>query len=224
MTLVVIVGIIASFSIRIFGTIFPQLFSNIYMVKGTILINAFFILSHLLFWLLFYKEYISGKGTNLKRTCILAIIGSLAVSFLYMKKLPLVFDVQFIPPFLPMSPYVDAFVPLISSIFHLIFFVVFSKSVDLEEKAILGKPILSITIGISIFLLFHLIVLFNFLSANRFQWLEHMPRAAAVATVPILIMAVILILAFYYRFYYFLDECYKGNAAEHCSAEERDTT
>lgn len=224
MTLVVIIGIITSFSIRTSGTIFPRIFSNIYMVKGTVLINAFFILAHLLFWLLFYKEYVSTKGTILKRTCILAIIGSFAVSFLYIKNLPFAFDVQVNFPSFLMNPYIEVFVPLIGSVFHLIFFVVFSKSLDLEEKAILSKPILSITIGISIFLLFHLMVLFNFISRNRLEWLDHMPRAVAVGTVPFLIMAVILILTFYYRFYYFLDLWCKGNLGGECSSEKWPTT
>jgi hypothetical protein len=200
---------IASFSIRAFGTVFPQIFKNILIVKATILINVLFILSNLLFWLVLYWEYISTAKVTLKKACMLAIIGSLAVSVIYMKKLPFVFDMNIhFPPFI-MNPFFDAVVPLMSSAFHLIFFITFKKSLELDEKIRLSKAILSIIIGISIYTCLHLIVLFNFLETDRFEWLEHMPRIVAVSTVPLIIVAVFLILSFYYRFYKFLDSRYK---------------
>jgi multisubunit Na+/H+ antiporter MnhF subunit len=86
---------------------------------------------------------------------------------------------------------------------------VFRNSLELEEKKILSKPILSIIAGNLLFLSLHLIVLINFIATNKFQWLEHMPRLVAVGAVPLIIIAVLLILTFYYRFYYFLDSYYK---------------
>lgn len=209
MTLIVIIAIIASFSIRTFGTIFPQIFKYILIVKATILINFLFILSHLLFWLLFYWEYISTTKVTLKKTCMLAIIGSFAVSVIYIKKLPFVFDMNINFPLFTMNPFFDAILPLMSSAFSLIFFVTFKKSLELDEKTRLSKPMLSIIIGISIYTCLHLIVLFNFLATDRFEWIEHMPRIVAVSTVPLIIVAVFLILSFYYRFYKFLDSGYK---------------
>ena len=82
---IVILTTIASFSIRTFGTFFPQLFKNILVVKATIVVNVLFILSHLLFWLIFYWEYISIKKDSLRKICILAIFGSFAVSAIYIK-------------------------------------------------------------------------------------------------------------------------------------------
>ena len=209
-TLIVIIGNIFSFSIRAFGTVFPQIFKNIYLVKVAILFNIFLILSQLLFWLIFYKEYASFKKTTLKNTCFFAIVGSFAVSFLFIKKLPLVFGLSnAIFPIILMNPLFDVFVPLISSIFHLIFFIVFRNSLEVWEKKILNRPILSIIIGNLLFIFLHLIVLFNFIATNRFQWLAQMPRFVAVGTVPLIILAVLLILSFYYRFYYFIDSFYK---------------
>lgn len=213
-TRILIIAFIFSFSIRIVGTVFPHIFQNIHLVKGAILVNTFFILSHLLFWLIFYKEYVSAKDAVLKKTCLLPVMGSLAVSFLYLKKLPFVFDMDVIFPLFLMSPYVDAFVPAVSSIFSLIFFVVFKNSLEPEEKEMLGKPILSMIGGISIFLVLHLIVLVNLIATDTFEWLEHMPRVVAVGTVPLIVIAVILMLHFYYRFYCFLDSWYKMKLKE----------
>jgi len=205
MTLVAISGMIASFSIRVFGTVFPQILENILIVKATILINAVFILTHLLFWLVFFSEYISVRQATLKKTCLLAIIGSFFVSVIYIKKIPFVFGMSTHFPLFLMNPYFDALVPILSSAFHLGFFITFKKSLKLDEKPRLIKPILSIILGTSIFIFLHCIVLFNFLATGRFEWLEHMPRVVAVSTVPLIIAAVSSILYFYYKFYCFLD-------------------
>lgn len=209
MTLLVIIGIISSFFIRTFGTVFPRIFENVLIIKATILIHVLFILSHLLFWLVFYWEYISAKKPSLKKLCIFAITGSLAVSVIYIKRLPFVFGANIHFPLFLMNPYFDAFVPLISSGFHLSFFTAFKKSLDLDERPRLNKPILSIILGTAIYIFLHSIVLFNLLATNRFKWLEHMPRVVAVSTVPLIIVAVSSILFFYYRFYYFLHSSYK---------------
>ena len=204
LTLVLIISIIVSFSIRTFGTVYPQIFKNLLAVKATILINAIFILSHLLFWLIFYKEYISLRKTSLKKVCVFAIIGSFAVSIIYMKKIPFVFDLSVQLPLFFLSPYYDALVPIISSLFHLIFFVALAKNLDMTEELRLRKPIRSIIIGNGIFICLHSIVLINFIATHRFEWLEHMSRVVAVATVPVIIPAILFMLYFYYQFYLFL--------------------
>ena len=204
-TLILMISMVASFSIRTLGTIAPHLFTNSPIIKATGLMNAFFMLSHLLFWLVFYKHYISTEKATLKKTCLLAIIGSFSVGAIYMKNLAPVFGINIHLPLFLMNPYVDALVPLLSSAFHLIFFAAYRKSLAPDEKAELNKPVLSIIIGITIFIGLHLIVLLNFLATGRFQWLEHMPRVVAVGTVPLMIGAALTILFFYYRFYWFLD-------------------
>ncbi len=205
-TLVLIISMIASFSFRIVGTLVPLIFQHIAIAKAAILINCFFILTHLLFWLVFYQEYISSKKPALKKSCMFAVAGSIAVSILYLKKFPLVFDSNPQFPQILASPYVDAVVPLISVVFHLVFFVLFKNALAPDEKPMLNTPVLSIIFGISIYMGLHLIVLVNFLATQRFARLEHMPQAAAMGTVPLIVVAVCLVLFFYYRFYCFIKE------------------
>jgi len=190
---------------RTFGTLLPQIFRNILIVQTTILINSIFIASHLIFWLSFYREYISEKKPFLKTICIYAIFGSFAVSVIYLKKLPLVFGINIHIPLFLLNPYLDALAPLISSAIHLFFFVSFKKSLKPDEIKSLSRPILSIIVGNGIFIFLHLIVLLNFILRKRFEWLEHMPRAIAVSTVPLIILAVFFMLYFYYQFYFFLN-------------------
>jgi hypothetical protein len=87
----------------------------------------------------------------------------------------------------------------------LIFFVSFKQSLTIDEFPSLSRPILSIIVGNGLFISLHLIVLLNFISRNRFEWLEHMPRIIAVSTVPLIIMAVCFMLYFYYQFYCYLN-------------------
>jgi hypothetical protein len=208
-TLILMISMVASFSIRTLGTVSPRLITNNHIIKATCLMNAFFILSHLLFWLVFYRDYISTQKATLKRTCLIAVIGSLAVTAIYMKKIPFVFGINIPLPLFLKNPYIDAVVPLISPAFHLIFFMAFRNSLAPDEKLALNKPVLSINIGIIIFIGLHLIVLINFLATGRLQWLEHMPRVVAVGTVPLIIGAAFSILFFYYRFYCFLDSGFR---------------
>ena len=208
-TLLLIISLIGSFSIRIFGTIFPQIFQNIVVVKLVILANIFFTISNILFWIVFYYEYAITKKSTLKTACLLAIIGSFAVSILYLKKIPFAFDMKVQLPLILMNPYVDALLPFVGSVFHLIFFIILKGSITYEEKRVLGRSILSIIVGTCIFICLHSVVLFNFIASNRFEWLNHMPRAIALGTVPLIFVAASLILIFYYRFYRFLSPTYR---------------
>jgi hypothetical protein len=213
-TLLLIFSLGISFSIRVVGTIFPLIFKNIFIVKATILLNALFILIHVVFWVVFYREYISKTKEALKEICLTAVVGSVAVSVIYMKKLPFVFGMNIGFPVLMINPYYDAVVPMISSVVHLVFFITLKKALADNEKIKLGWPVSSMIIGICVFILFHMIVLFNFIATKRFEWLEHMPRGIALGTVSLVIAAALMMLFFYYRFYRFLDsENSSGNSA-----------
>jgi hypothetical protein len=162
-----------------------------------------FMFVHCLFFVWFLKQYTAGRQQILRTGSVLAIIGSLSVALIYLKNLCHVFHLDVLPVFC-MSHYFDAFVPLVSSLFHLAFFGMFKKVQSQEEYEFLDRPILSAIIGVMIFMVLHLVVLINFLKFQKFNWLEHMPRMIAVITVPFTAVAAILILYFYIKFYQFL--------------------
>jgi hypothetical protein len=58
------------------------------MVKTTILFNAVFILIHVIFWLFFYREYVLKTKIALKEISMAAVIGSFAVSVIYIWYIP----------------------------------------------------------------------------------------------------------------------------------------
>ncbi|MCF8090725.1 MAG: hypothetical protein K9L23_22030 [Desulfotignum sp.] len=135
-TLLLIVSMGASFSIRVAGTLFPLIFKPVFMVKTTILFNAVFILIHVIFWLFFYREYVLKNKIALKEICMAAVIGSFAVSVIYMRKLPFVFGVNVIFPIFMINPIYDAVVPLICSVIHLVFYISFKQALSDNEKTV----------------------------------------------------------------------------------------
>jgi len=199
-----IIGTIASFSIRGLGIIVPQIFDNILLVKATMLIDTLFILSLLLFWLVLYLQYISSRKAALQITCVLAIMGSAAVSAIYVKKVSFIFGMNIHFPLFLANPYFNALAPLIGSVFYLIFFVSFKKSLELKEKPRLRYPVIVVILGLSFYIAFQLMVLFNFLTAAQFPWLAQLPRIVAVSFVPLILLAVSM-LFFYFRFYALLN-------------------
>jgi hypothetical protein len=158
---------------------------------------------HSLFFICFLRFYAANREHFLKIASFLAIIGSLAVAFIYIKNFCLVFKIDIFPLFL-MNHIFDAFIPLVSSLFHLFFFSTFKKVQTQEEYKILNRPIMSAIIGIGMFIALHLIVLINYLKSHKFGWLEHMPRIFAVGTLPFNTLAAVLMLYFYFKFYQFV--------------------
>ena len=197
------VSFVASFCIRITGTLFPSIFQNVWIVKFTIVTNTFFILVHLFFFICFLKSYALNRGDSLATGSFLAIIGSCLVAFIYLKNFCLVFDLDVIPLSLR-NYYFDAIIPLAASLLHLLFFSLFKKVQSQQEYTALNRPLSSAIIGAAIFIVLHSIVLINFLMFGRFNWLEHMPRHVAVGTVPLIAIAAIFILYFYLKFYQYL--------------------
>lgn len=200
---VLMISLVLSFSVRTVGTLFPNFFLNEYIVKFAIVVNTFFILVHFFFFVLFLEEYAANRPPVLKTGSVLAIIGSFLVAFVYIKNFCLVFDLDVIPLSLR-NHYFDAIIPLSGSLLHLLFFSIFKKVQSQEEYRVLNRSISSAIIGVGIFSALHLIVLINFLKFQKFSWLEHMPRAVAVGTIPLIVLAAIFILYFYLKFYQFL--------------------
>lgn len=204
-TYVLMISLGLSFFVRTTGTLFPNIFLSEAIVKFTIVVNTFFILVHVLFYVFFLKEYSANRSLVLKAGSVFAIVGSLLVAFIYIKNFCLVFDLDVIPSSLR-NHYFDAIIPLVSSIFHLLFFSIFKKVQSQEEVEALNRPISSALTGIGIFIVLHLIVLINFLKLEKFNWLEHIHRTVAVGTIPFIMLAGIFLLYFYLRFYQFLSE------------------
>ena len=199
-TFLLIVSFTASLLIRTTGTLFPQVFQNVYAVKLTVITNVFFIGVQGLFYICFLREYTANRKRSLKTACWLSIIGTFLVAVIYLKNACLVFGLNIFPLFL-MNRYFETLIPLLSAFFFLLFFVTFKKVQSQWEYKTLNRPISSAIIGSVIFVIHHLVVLTNLFISHTFNRLEHMHRDVAVGTIPLIVLAAVLILHFYFRFF-----------------------
>jgi hypothetical protein len=171
------------------------------MVIGIHLFASFTLL---IFFLSFYESYTHKEQQTLRRACFLAIIGSLAVLFLHLKILFLVFEHHIFPLFL-MHHHIDAILPLVSSITAILFFMVFQKEMHQGERKRLGRATRSAVIGFSVSAILQITVLINYLSSGEFRWLEHFSREVAIGTIPVMAFAILAVLYFFLSFYRFVE-------------------
>ena len=202
-TYLLIVGFAASFSIRVIGTLFPAIFHDSYVVRITIFIHALSILLQLLFFLFFLISFAKNRVPPLKVVSFLACLGSFAVSLIYIKNFGIAFDVEMLQMFI-INKHLHASIPVVNSLFQLLFFIVFKGILTDNEQINLARPTLSAIIGTGTFLFLHLTVFLKLFQPPIFTWLEQLPRLAAFYTFPLLGLASILILYFYIGFYQYI--------------------
>ena len=202
-TYVLIVGFVLSFFVRTAGTLFPVIFVNPYVVRGTVFVHMLFIVMQCLFYVYFLYDYSAQREPALKLGSVLGILGSVLVAFIYFRRLCFVFGLDMIP--VPLrNPFFDALVPTASSLCTLLFFSLFKKVQSREEHEALNRPITFALIGVGLFMVLHLIALLNFMKWDKFNGVELLSRVVAVGTLPFILLAAVSILYFYLRFYRFL--------------------
>lgn len=94
-------------------------------MKVGIITHALFMVLNFLFFLSFSRNYALVREQIIRVGAILAAIGSFFVGFIYIKNLFFVFELDILPLFL-VNRHFDAFIPPVSSLFHL-FFSAFSR-------------------------------------------------------------------------------------------------
>ncbi|MGC9323827.1 MAG: hypothetical protein ACP5G0_03665 [Desulfomonilia bacterium] len=202
-TLLVIIGITASLVLRTAGTIFPAMFANICIVGFVSAVLLCTSLAMVNFLYAFSAQYIRRKQKILRTACSFALIGTAASVFLDLRSIFIVLKQPILPNIL-MTHGLDAALPLFSSTTLLIFFISFSREMAPMERERLGRAVRSAINGSSIFAIVHAVVLINYLSSSRFRWLSSYIQEAALWMMPILIIAVLLIVHFFFSFYRFL--------------------
>jgi hypothetical protein len=162
-----------------------------------------------LFFAYFLKEYVHKEQTKLQRASVLAIVGASAVLLLHIKGLFLVFDRSLIHLY-GISPYLlrlmqpHSLEPIVvwgSSIFVLVFFVVFHKAVLRQERSKLKKATLIAAIGSAIAVLLRTFVLLNSLSRQHMRWFTDLPKTMMLVFFPLITVSFLANLYFLLFFY-----------------------
>ncbi|MCK4322503.1 hypothetical protein KAX08_08325 [candidate division WOR-3 bacterium] len=200
-TLLAIIGISYAFALRTIGTFLPDIFRNLIVVQFTQIMAFLASLTIVFFFISFYIDYVQKHQINLRNVSILAIIGTSAMSLLHIKGLLRVFNIYIFPNLVYESHYIEAIIPLVSSIFILLFFIFFHKETLRKEDIKLGKATLSAIIGSSIGTLERTFVLFNYFYSREVRWFSDLSRKIQIIFIPIFVFSFIAILYFFLSFY-----------------------
>lgn len=199
-TLLAIIGISYTFALRTIGTFFPDIFGNLIVVQVTQIMSFLANLTIVFFFISFYKDYVEREQIKLKNVSILAIIGSSLLLLLHIEGLFIVFNVYTLS-YLVRSHYIEPIVPWVSSIFILIFFIIFHKETIQKEDIKLKKATLSAIIGSSIGTLERTFILFNYLYSREVRWFSDLSRKIQIIFIPIFAFSFIAVLYFLLSFY-----------------------
>lgn len=199
-TLLAIIGISYTFALRTIGTFLPDIFGNLIVVQITQILSFLASLTIVFFFISFYKDYVEREQIKLKNASIWAIIGTSAMSLLHIKGLFIVFNVYTLS-YLVKPHYIEAIIPWLSSIFILIFFIIFHKETIQKGGKKLKRATLSAIIGSAIGTLERTFVLFNYFYSREVRWFSDLSRKIQIIFIPIFAFSFIAILYFFLSFY-----------------------
>lgn len=205
-TFLAIIGLCYTFALRGAGTIFPEVFRNITVARAVEVTSLLASLTVVLFFVSFYGNYVRPDQILLKRSTLAATIGVSAVSLLQLIRLSVVFFERYLSPgliwTLQAPNLVKPLVPWAASILVLVFFLIFHRETQGENKARLRRAIFWGMIGSSSGALVRTLVLLNYLHSEQTRWFSDLSTRTLV----------ILLLVFAFSFVsviYFLSSFYK---------------
>ncbi|MCD6102145.1 MAG: hypothetical protein J7J77_03725 [Candidatus Cloacimonetes bacterium] len=192
-TLFSIIGISYIFISRTVATFFPDIFTNLVVTRINTLLSLLASLAIVVFYIYFYKDYVSEKQIALKNASLFAIIGSIAVLLLFLKGIPVVFNL-----YVFRSQVFNIIAPWIGSIFSLYFFIIFYKETIHNLQSKLKLAILLAVIGSSLSTLIRTFILFNYFYSGKFKWFWDYSIKFPLIVIPISVFM------FFTSFYFFL--------------------
>ncbi len=199
-TLLTIIGISYTFALRTIGTFLLDIFKILIVAQAIQIMSFLANLTIVFFFISFYKDYVEREQIKLKKASILAIIGSSLLLLLHIEGLFIIFNVYTLS-YLVRSHYNEPIVPWVSSIFILVFFIIFYKDTIQKEQIKLKKATLSAIIGSSIGTLERTFILFNYLYSREVRWFSDLSRKIQIIFIPIFAFSFIAVLYFFLSFY-----------------------
>ena len=208
-TLFVVVGTCYIFIAGTLGILIPDLFTNLRIAQTNTVLHALFSLAALLFFVLFYKDFIQKDETSLKRGARLAIAGIGLLFLLHLKGLLLAFDATAFP-YLLHPHFIEPILPWMSSVSILLFFILFYRTTTGKDRSQLRTAILSAVIGSSVSALLRTVTLFLYVRSGGVRWAADLARKAPAVVLPVSTIGFIFTLYFFVSFYEQLNVNEKG--------------
>lgn len=208
-TMLTVIAICYTFVLRTIGTFLPSIFRTTTIVQAAQVISLLASLTFMVFYVLFYKDYVQREQTALRKVSVLAIIGSCAMLLLRVKSLILVFEGLLVKMY-DLSPFLfglvrshsaEAIIPWVCSILILCFFVMFYREALHKRLVKLQKATFAAIISSSIGTLLLTITLFNFLHSGQPTWFHASFRTLVFIFLPLSVFGFAAILYFFLVFY-----------------------
>jgi len=161
-TLLAIIGMSYIFTIATTNTLFPDIFTNLFLARVNGMAFLLARLTIVLFFIAFYKQYVHKDQIKLRMATLLVIIGSFAGLVTQIQTSLRVFNMNVLP-YPVMIHYINIIRPWFSAIFILFFFVILYKEILHGELMKLKKVTFLAIIGSSILTLVQTLALLNYI-------------------------------------------------------------
>ncbi|NQS89018.1 hypothetical protein HQ584_04430 [Patescibacteria group bacterium] len=166
-TLLAIIGMSYIFTIATTNTLFPDIFTNLFLARVNGMAFLLARLTIVLFFIAFYKQYVHKDQIKLRMATLLVIIGSFAGLVTQIQTSLRVFNMNVLP-YPVMIHYINIIRPWFSAIFILFFFVILYKEILHGELMKLKKVTFLAIIGSSILTLVQTLALLNYFYFLKF--------------------------------------------------------
>ena len=200
LTTLLLVGISYIFVSRTAGTLFPGLFASRTAAGLHSMISFAATVVIVLFFINFSRDYVKSSERALDKASTLMIIGSAAVSLLFLKELLVVMGSSLFN-----SVSFDLYLPWINSVIALYFFAVFYREGLNEERSSLKSALILAIIGSALSVLIRTALVINFMRGGEFRWLWDLAARYPVIFFPVQLFIFFASFYFYFSFHRHLD-------------------
>ena len=162
------------------------------------------VLAWLFFFIYFSTDYVLAKQARLKTAAGWAVFGMATVVFMYGRELLGIFQIDFLSDILQsrLIENIIPFIPWISEIITLIFFIVLLREMSEDERVKLRKSLIFAVIGASLSVLLRTIVVVNYiLTRGEMRWFADFRGTLLIIGIPLIIISFLAIEYFLLSFY-----------------------
>lgn len=195
-------GIAYFFVLRFLGSIIPNSFTNMHVLRITAALSVLAMAAVLYFYIAFARDYVKKEQTLLKKAALWAAAGNGIVLLLYFGKLHNILNWRILPELFSARwfLFLEPILPWIASLCVFIFALVFFLEKSHDEERHLPRAKLAAMIGTGTALLLRSIIGISYLSGGMVRWASDLPGSMNFIAVILWVIAFIAMEFFFLSF------------------------
>jgi hypothetical protein len=197
--LAAVIGISYFFALRLAATVFFEFFQDLAVARATSILALPAMAALLFFFSSFYSDFIERTASNLGKITRLMIICYIAMLLLVIRRMLIVFDIDFLPA-LSRSHYYVPVVQWIVSLVFLTFFITFYRETASGRLHGLRTAVIAAIVGSAIGAIIQTIVLLNYQSIQSAHGFL-VPMETMIVLLPVAAVSFATMLYFFIAFY-----------------------